>query len=105
MRRLEGRCRRTTSSATHSAPRPDTRSRSRSAVKSWTCSKGLQGNGSRLRDPRKESVEHPATTSDAPVVVAEHVLVQVGLQMLGRDAVVDAADSTLHQRPEAFDRL
>ena len=38
------------------------------------------------------------------MVVLERVLVQVCLQVLGRDAVIDPADPVLDQRPEAVHR-
>src|SRR6059036_3888281 len=56
----------------------------------------------RLRSARKESLEHPAPRS-VTVVVAEHVLVHVGLQVLRRDSVVHAADSAPQERPEPLD--
>src|SRR5882724_9782166 len=40
-----------------------------------------------------------------PAVVAEAVLVQIGLQILRAHVVVNAADPALHQTPESFDGL
>src|SRR5918998_1111830 len=40
-----------------------------------------------------------------PVVVAEHVFVQVRLKVLGRNAPVDAAHAALEVRPEALKRV
>src|SRR6266540_2152952 len=105
---MEGRCRRsptTTSLARASRarkPRRDSRSRFLSGASLTTCSvelcrENVQPNARSLPNPTKESVEYPATSS-VPVVVAEHILVQVRLQVRRRDAVVDAADSPLHQQ-------
>src|SRR6266581_1747784 len=111
-RRLEARCRSAMASARSSsrvspasAPRKASISPSPRAATYSTYSTRLLGSGLRsLPNPRKEGVEHPATSSVA-VVVAEHVLVQVGLQVLRRDPVVDPADPALHQRPEPLDGL
>jgi len=50
----------------------------------------------------EESPGHPKASS-VPVVVAERVLVQVGLKVLGRDGVVCPADTSTSRGPETFD--
>src|SRR5581483_8967261 len=55
-----------------------------------------------LLNPLHKHVEDTFTIS-LPVVVAEGVLVQVRLKVLGGDAMIDAADSALQQRPKPFD--
>src|SRR2546428_602096 len=57
------------------------------------CSTALFGSRCLPHDPVEESAGHPETGS-VPAVVAEHVLVQVGLKMLGRDSVVHPAYPT-----------
>ncbi len=57
-----------------------------------------------LLDPVQKGVEHPATSS-FPAVVAKHVFVQVGLQVLRRNGVVNPSDPMLEQRPESFNRV
>src|SRR5438034_11132972 len=80
------------------------KSRSRDAVSSSTASARPLLRLLRLRSgARKESLEHPAPGSVA-VVVAEHVLVHVGLQVLRGDPVVHAADPAPQERPEPLDR-
>jgi len=37
------------------------------------------------------------------VIVAELILVKVGLEIFGRDRMIDAIDTTLDQRPKALD--
>src|SRR5260221_9557576 len=88
-----------------SAPRPDSKSRSLHAVPSSVAStKPLRRARLRLRSAVKERLEHPAPGSLA-VVVAEHVLVHVGLQVLRGYAVVHAANSAPQERPETFNRV
>src|SRR5436853_2475352 len=53
----------------------------------------------RLLYAGKPNIEDPARV--LPIVVAERILVQVGLQVLGRDPVVNAANPILDQRPKA----
>lgn len=55
--------------------------------------------GNLLQNPLKQQIPLIST------VVPEGVFVQVGLQILRADAVIDAADSTLHKTPESFNRL
>src|SRR5437867_5421835 len=71
----------------------------RSVTRYSTCSIAVFGRGSFCHDPVEESAEHPEAGS-VPAVVAEHVLVQVRLKVLGRDSVIDPAYPTLHERPE-----
>jgi hypothetical protein len=53
-----------------------------------------------LRNPRQNRPKLPI--AHVPAVVAEAILVQVGLQVLGANVVIHAADATLHGAPEAF---
>src|SRR5215469_12151107 len=52
-----------------------------------------------LQDRPKLLVPHVAA------IVAEAVLVQVALQILGRNRVIDSPDSSLNQHPESLDRV
>src|SRR5438132_11857385 len=85
-----------------SAPRADSKSRSPRVVPSSVASNGLLGRARlRLRSAVKERLEHPAPGSLA-VVVAEHVLVHVGLKVLRGQAVVHAANTPTKQGTEAL---
>src|SRR6266571_6630832 len=64
---------------------------------------GVGGSGRSLLDPVEEGVEHPHRV--APAVPPEGVLVQVGLQVPGRDGVVRPADPSLHGGPEPLDSV
>jgi len=46
-----------------------------------------------------------ALTHEVYVVVAEGALVQIPLQVSGRNAMIDSADSVLCQRPESLNRV
>src|SRR5438034_3512170 len=81
------------------------KSRSRDAVSSSMASTRPLLRLLRLRSgARKESLEHPAPGSVA-VVVAEHVFVHVGLQVLRGNPVIDPAHTATEQRPEALNRV
>src|SRR5947209_8224867 len=55
-----------------------------------------------LLNPIHQRAEQ-APPASIPVVVAEGVLVQVGLEPLVRDRVICATDATAQQRPKALD--
>src|SRR5918992_2882084 len=59
--------------------------------------------GGSLLDPVQESRKQPSLV--APVVVTEHVLVQVRLKVLGGHPTVYAAYATLQVRPEPVNRV
>ena len=56
-----------------------------------------------LLDLMQETSEHRLFVEAA--IVAEAVLVQIGLQVVTANRVVNALDSVLNQRPESFDGL
>src|SRR5437016_4817290 len=107
VRRLEDRCQR--SKATISLARVTRSSEpirdSRSLFPSARISYAISGRSRRpllsQRNPRKSSPENAARNPSLAVVVTERVLVQVGLQVLGRYGVVVPADPAFHGRPES----
>src|SRR5207245_1071151 len=54
-----------------------------------------------LVNPSQHSAKHVLS----PVVVPEHVLIKVGLKVLGGNRVIDAANPPPEQAPEPLDRV
>src|SRR3954451_9688172 len=110
-RRLEERCRRkqaTTLAARASrsrSPRPDSRFPFLSGTSSSVVSTRPLRRLIRQRNPGKQGAEHAAIHSRVLVVVAEYVLVQVGLQVFRPPGVVRSTNTAFHQRADAFNGI